>query len=94
MRASPLEDIPLYDTDVVHLIRASASYGFIITRADNVGRFSVAVSIAASSLDSVSTMLGFKLLTSVVNSGDKTGVDASINQKLTGQRDGSKSEGT
>ncbi|MBV2345713.1 hypothetical protein KUM20_24225, partial [Escherichia coli] len=88
------EDNPSYDTDAVNLIRASASYGFIITKASALGRFSLADSITALSSDSVSTMLGFKLLTLVVSSGDKTGVDASINQKLTGQRDGSKSEGT
>jgi hypothetical protein len=29
-------------------------------------------------------MLGFKLLTSVVNNGDKTGVFASINQTFSG----------
>jgi hypothetical protein len=39
-------------------------------------------------------MLGFKWLLLVVSSGDKTGVVASINQKLTGRMDGSKSKGT
>ncbi len=38
-------------------------------------------------------MMGFKLLTLVVSSGDKTGVVASINKKQTGQIDWSKSEG-
>jgi hypothetical protein len=39
-------------------------------------------------------MLGFKLLTLVVNDGDHTGVFASINQKLMGQIDGIRSGGS
>ena len=78
--ASAFEDTPSCDTNAVNLIRASASYGFIITKAAAVERFSLAAFIAHS----VSTMLGFKLLTLVVSSGDKTSVDASINQKITG----------
>ena len=70
MRPSAFEDnYPSYATDAVNLIRASASYGFIITKAGVVGRFSLAVSIATSSSDSVSAMLGFTLLTLVGNSG-------------------------
>jgi hypothetical protein len=79
---SPFEDNPLQDTDAVNLIRASTSYGFIIPKAVIVDRFSSTVSISTSGSDSILTMLGIKLLALVVNSGDTTGVFASINQKL------------